>query len=75
MKRLIGAFTSDALTHAIDSCLGLSIVARHCVSVGVDCPPYSRIERSLFDSRIKQIAKSLFPQAEINLRRLDFGLI
>jgi hypothetical protein len=75
MKRLIGAFASGALTNATDSCLDLSIVARHRVSVGVDCPPYSRIERSIFDSGTKQIAGSLFTQAGIDLTRLDFGLI
>jgi hypothetical protein len=74
MKRFIGAFTNDALTYAIDSCLDLSIVARHRVSVGVDCP-YSRIERSIFDSSTKQIAGSLFTQTGIDLTRLDFGLM
>jgi hypothetical protein len=75
MKRLIGAFTSDALTHAIDLCPDLSIVALHCVSVSVDCPPYSRIERSILDSSTKQIAGSLFTQIGVDLTRLDFGLI
>jgi hypothetical protein len=75
MKRLIGAVTSDTFTHVIDSCLGLLIVARHRVSVGVDCPPYSRIERSIFDSNSKQIAGSSFTQAGIDLTRLDFRLI
>jgi hypothetical protein len=74
MKRLIGAFRSDALTHAVDLCLDLSIVARHRVSVGVDCPPYSRIERSIFDSRAKQIAGSLFTQTGTDLTRLRFGV-
>jgi hypothetical protein len=75
MKKFIGAFTGDTLTHVIDLCLGLSTVARHRVSVGVDCPPYSRIERSIFDSSTRHIARSLFTQAEIDLKRLDFGLI
>jgi hypothetical protein len=75
MKRPIGVFTSDALTHAIDSGLDVSIVARHHVSVGVDCPPYSRIERSIFDSGTKQIARSSFTQTGIDLTRPDFGLI
>jgi hypothetical protein len=74
MKRLIVAFTSDALTHAIDSCLDLSIVARYHVSVGFDCPPYSQIERSIFDSRTKQTAGSLFTQTGIDLTRLDSEL-
>jgi hypothetical protein len=51
---------SNNRRHAVDLFLPLSIVPRHRVSVGLSCPPYSRIERLVFDSRTSAIAASLF---------------
>jgi hypothetical protein len=74
MLKMIGTFTSDTLARAVDSCLDLVTVSHRRVSVGIDCPPCARIERSILDSSPKKIAASLLADRGIEVTCLDFGL-
>jgi hypothetical protein len=74
MKKLTKAFTSGILTHSANSCLELATIARHRVSLSIDCPPCSRIERSIFSWSAKDITASLLVQTGIHLNLLCLGL-
>jgi hypothetical protein len=73
MLKIIGTFIGDTLTRAIDLCLDLVTLCHLRVSVGIDCSPCSRIERSMFESRVKKIAAYLLAHTGIEVTRLDIG--
>jgi hypothetical protein len=74
MAKMIGTFTADILSHAVESCLDLVTVPYRRISFGADYDPFSQIEDSLFEGTLQEIAASLFRRTGINLARLDFGL-
>jgi hypothetical protein len=70
---MIDAFANERLARTVDLCLDLITVSHRRISIGIDCYPCCRIERSIFDSFPRRITSSLPAHGGIDMNRLDFG--